>query len=314
MRQSSVYAAIAFAAVIRMGCMHTEKTAAASQTQNNPSSIAAFNYGQPKELCRLKDDRINESSGIAASWRNKDAFWTNNDSGDSARIFLFSKGGDTIAVVNIKGVSAIDWEDIASFRFGKDCYVLIADVGDNTKMRKNCVLYIVREPVISMNAENKEVLSIEVEPVLIISFIYEDGPHNCESAAVDPTQSAIYLVSKEAGECKVYSMPIPSKGSKQPNVAKPIATLMLPETTAMDISFDGMRAVILTYGDAYEFARANTETWAQAFSREPRKIKMPPRKQGESICYGPDGKTLYLTSENKSQPLWEIPAIEKGKQ
>jgi hypothetical protein len=34
---------------------------------------------------------------------------------------------------------------------------------------------------------------------------------------------------------------------------------------------------------------------------------MPRRRQGESICYGPDGKTLYLTSEQLPTPLWEVP-------
>jgi hypothetical protein len=78
----------------------------------------------------------------------------------------------------------------------------------------------------------------------------------------------------------------------------------------MDISPDGMRAVVLTYGDAYEYAREKGETWARAFSREPRLIKAPVRRQGESVCYGTDGRNLYLTSENAHQPLWEIPFVE----
>jgi hypothetical protein len=35
---------------------------------------------------------------------------------------------------------------------------------------------------------------------------------------------------------------------------------------------------------------------------------MPLRRQGESICYGPDGRSLYLTSEKLPTPLIEIPA------
>jgi len=43
---------------------------------------------------------------------------------------------------------------------------------------------------------------------------------------------------------------------------------------------------------------------------------MPRRVQGESICYGPDGKTLYLTSECKGKdpanpaPLLEVPVTK----
>jgi hypothetical protein len=285
-----------------------------TQTKKSVETGDVIQYGQPKELCKLKDERINESSGIAASIGNKDAFWTNNDSGDSARIFLFNKNGDSIAVVNLKGITAVDWEDVASFKLGKDGYVLIADTGDNARRRKNYTLYIIHEPLISMkSAGNSEAVSLEVEPVSTIIFNYEEGTHDCESVAFDPTDSTVYLVSKDPGECKVYSMPLPLEGSTKPSVAKAIATLKLTYPTAMDISPDGRRAVVLTYADAYEFSRSNGETWGQAFSREPRRLKMPARKQGESICYGLDGKTLYLTSEGTAQPLWEMPVLENAK-
>jgi len=78
----------------------------------------------------------------------------------------------------------------------------------------------------------------------------------------------------------------------------------------MDISPDGRRAIVLTYADALEFVRRDGETWRQAFARRPRTIVMPRRRQGEAICYGPDGRTLYLTSEHTPTPLLEVPVIE----
>ena len=81
--------------------------------------------------------------------------------------------------------------------------------------------------------------------------------------------------------------------------------------TDMDISPDGRRAVILTYRDAYEYRRGRDESWAKAFARKPRRLKMPWRMQGEAIAYGTDGRTLYLVSEGKSQPLWEIGVVSK---
>jgi hypothetical protein len=75
----------------------------------------------------------------------------------------------------------------------------------------------------------------------------------------------------------------------------------------MDISPDGRRAVVLTYGSAYEYTRLGKESWGDAFARKGRELKMPTRRQGESICYGPDGKTLYLTSEKLPTPLLEVP-------
>jgi hypothetical protein len=283
-----------------------------SHAQNNPGIGIALHYGEPRQLSIVKDERINESSGIAASIRYRGAFWTHNDSGDSARIFLINKSGETMAVVNLKDVSAYDWEDIASFKVGKEGYILIADTGDNARRRENCVLYIIREPEIKVNPENKEAPSVDVEPLQAVRFNYEDGPHDCESVAVDPSGTTVYFVSKAREGGKVYSMPIPSKDSKEANIAKAIADIKLPYVTAMDISSDSRRAVILTYGDAYEFDRLVDGSWAEAFSSEPSRIKTPTRKQGESICYGSDGKTLFLTSENAFQPIWEIPVVDES--
>ncbi len=40
---------------------------------------------------------------------------------------------------------------------------------------------------------------------------------------------------------------------------------------------------------------------------------MPQRNQGESVCYGADGRTLYLTSEFAPTPLLEVPAEPDAK-
>jgi hypothetical protein len=77
---------------------------------------------------------------------------------------------------------------------------------------------------------------------------------------------------------------------------------------AMDISPDGRRAVVLTDTAGFEFTRGADEGWPAAFGRDPCLVPTPPRKNGESICYGADGKALYLTSEGDREPLWEIPA------
>jgi hypothetical protein len=313
MRSKLVSSAFLFASVLLLLCLLSANCAHSVSVRTDAESVPALQYGQPRELSQLEDARINESSGIAASIRYKDSFWTHNDSGDSARLFLIDKEGKTLAVVNIKGVTAVDWEDIASFRLGGEDYVLIADMGDNARKRDRYVLYIVREPAISIHSTEKEAPVVEVEPDSRIRFRYENGPLDSEAVAVDPAESTIYLVSKDVEECTVYSMPIPPSESGEPYIAKPVAQLKVSYANGMDISPDGKRAIVLTYGDAYEYSRGESESWTRAFSREPRLIKAPVRKQGESICYGPDGKTLYLTSEEEHQPLWEIPVIENPK-
>jgi len=99
----------------------------------------------------------------------------------------------------------------------------------------------------------------------------------------------------------------------RPYTARLIGEIATSPVVAMDISPDGRRAIVLTYADALEFVRRDGETWRQAFARRPRTIVMPRRRQGEAICYGPDGRTLYLTSEHTPTPLLEVPVLEPEK-
>jgi len=276
--------------------------------------IPRLEYGKGRELAKLADPAIKESSGLAAGRANPGVFWTHNDSGSRPQVFAFTMQGKALATVTVAGARARDWEDIASFTYNGRGVLLAGDVGDNNVNRRLCTLYAFHEPRLTAQ---KHAAQGTVKLVQAINFTYEDGPHNCESVAVDPTDRTVYLVSKAGGrQCKVYSLAWPKRSAKGPHVARPVATLEIPTTTAMDISPDGLRAVVLTYGPAFEYARRPAETWAQGFARPGRRLAMPPRAQGESICYGADGKTLYLTSECKRKnsanpsPLIEIPVIK----
>lgn len=260
-------------------------------------------YGAPRQVAILEDERINESSGVAASRRHEDLFWTHNDSGDAARIFAFDRQGAARGVVRIRGARAIDWEDMASFTLGGDSYLLLADVGDNQLQRKHCALYQIAEP--EPGVEETDILSVT-------RFRFEDGPQNCEAVAVDPESLTVFLVVKRVAlRCPVYALSLRASARKKIQIATRIATITLPVATAMDISADGRRAVVLTYGHAYEFQRQAGEDWKFAFARRPTEITMPARRQGEAICYSHDQGSLFLTSEQLPAPIWEVPAINK---
>jgi len=270
-----------------------------------PEAPERIEYAEPRQIGVIADPAINESSGMARSIENEGAFWTHNDSGDRPRVFLIDRDGNTLATVGIEGARAYDWEDMASFKRGGESFLLIGDVGDNSARRREYTLYLIPEPKI---AAGTQPAALSVKPSLVIRFKYEDGSHNCESVGVDATTGKIYLVSKrdKRVRCKVYELPIPENQPTEPLIARQIAEIKSPATTAMDISPDGLRAVVLTYGHAREYSRGPDESWSSAFSQEERLVVMPRREQGEAICYGADGRTLYLTSEGVSQPLWEV--------
>jgi hypothetical protein len=270
-------------------------------TADWPGRIA---YGQPRRLCHLASQRIDESSGLACSRRRSAVFWTHNDSGDEARIYAFDKAGRDLGSCRLDDIRAYDWEDMVSFQWDGKSYLLLCDVGNNGRAAAVQIMYLVDEPRVDL----QEGINADRLPVRqIIHYSYEDDHRDCEAVAVDPTDRTLLFVTREKiSPSYVYSMSWPEPDPTKAFVARPIATLPFPLVTAMDVSPDGRRAVILTYGNAYEFVRRPGEDWSGAFARKAREIIMPVRVQGESICYGADGKTLYLTSEKLPTPLWEV--------
>jgi hypothetical protein len=261
-------------------------------------------YARPRKLCELASARIDESSGLACSPSQSGVFWTHNDSGDDARIYAFDSAGSNLGSCRLEGVQAYDWEDMVSFTWDGKRYLLVCDVGNNGRAAAVQILYVVEEPSI----DSKRGVAVEKIPVLqTIYYSYEDDHRDCEAVAVDPTDRTLLFVTKERDVASyVYAMAWPKSDPTRAFVARRIGKLHLTLVTAMDVSPDGRRAVVLTYGNAYEYVRRPGEDWAHAFSRAPREIVMPMRVQGESICYGQDGKTLYLTSEKLPTPLWEV--------
>ena len=257
-----------------------------------------------RKLGYLRNPQIDESSGLACSRRVPDLFWTHNDSGDEPRLFAFDRQGNDRGEFVMEGAEAHDWEDMASFMLdGRPC-LLIADVGDNQSRAAGYTLYLVEEPELTTNPTTNRRLDL----LQTVHFRYSDGPHDCEAMAFDPTDRRAFLVAKTTrknSNIYMFEWPSTTNSSDTPAVAEQIATVDYPRVTGMDTSPNGRRIVLVTYGLAFELFRAQDETWSQAFARTGRPLIMPFRRQGESICYGPDGRKLYLTSEKRPTPFFE---------
>ncbi len=105
-----------------------------------------MDYGEPRQLGIITDENIAESSGLASAPLTPGTFWTHNDSGDTPRLFLIDRKGQTRATLTVQEAQATDWEDMASFKDRRHGYLLIGDVGDNDAKREQYTLYIIREP------------------------------------------------------------------------------------------------------------------------------------------------------------------------
>lgn len=275
-----------------------------------PDGPQTIHYGPGRLLANLQNAALTESSGVAPSHRVPGYFWSHNDSENEPRLFLFDRAGRDLGSCKLKGVEAYDWEDMASFIEDGKPRLLMADTGNNGLNSAVQMIHILEEPPID---PQRGVLVDEV-PVLRTLFVsFEDDFRNCEAVGIDPTDKTIVLISKERGPtCHAYVLRWPATDGPRAHTAKLVATLRLRQVTGLCISPDGRRAVVITYNNAFEFLRRENEDWAAALGRGPREIAVPSRKQGESICFGLDGKTLYLTSERRPTPLIEVPVTGIG--
>lgn len=249
-------------------------------------------YGPMSVLCTIRDDRIDESSGVAASRLRKNIYFTQNDSGDSARFFAFDLTGTILGEYSLKGARALDWEDMATATVDGKPYVYLGDIGDNSGRRNNVVVYRVAEP----QTEGKQ----ELYGVETYTITYPDGPHNAEALLVAPSGD-IYIVQKTSkGAAGIYRVAKPNAsgkfksekvGSVEVGGAIPDARLI----TGGAVSPNGKTLVLRTYLAAYEFALpSNPTSWKLD---KPVRSSLLALEQGEGITYRRDGNALVTTAE-----------------
>jgi len=301
---------------------------AAIRAPNDATRIAPANhigvdssgYGAPVHLVNLENQDIKESSGIAASRRNANIFWTHNDSGDGPFIYAFDRQGKHRGVWRVAGARAIDWEDMAvgpGPRRGQS-YLYLGDIGDNSKERDQITVYRVAEPRITpKDSSSTAQKPRETGAADVIRLKYPDGKYDAETLLIHPLTGDLYIITKVRGApARVYKLRAPAPKSGVTPLSY-VGELRFPNQfqgfiTGGDISPDGHRVIISDYLGACELILpgkrgiAFDEIWKQ--SPLPVDIGGFPgvRRQGEAICYRADGLALLATSEGLPCPLIEV--------
>jgi hypothetical protein len=261
---------------------------------------------------------LSEISGLAVSHRNPDILWCINDSGNPATLYAVTTKGEFRRKYPVNAPNQ-DWEDLSSFVWEGKPYLLIADVGDNDEKRNLYQIYIVEEPDLNNTSETLRTIPL----VQTITFRYEDGLKDCESAAVDVSNRQILLVSKQTKIPQVYSFPLDFEPHASIQITKKMAALTkapLPtdeqktrnplyqyagQPTAMDVSESGELAVVLTYINCWIFVKDKMD-WTEAFQQTPVSVYLPLLRQAESICFDQTGRTIYVTTEKLPAPIYQI--------
>jgi hypothetical protein len=260
--------------------------------------------GEPVIAGNLENPKISEASGLTSSRLYPGLLWAINDGGDDPLLYAVGADGTDLGTFRVEGANNVDWEALASFRWQDTAYLLIADVGDNWEQRQSVTLYVVKEPVITATRlDNGKDATVAWQ----VRFTYEDGPTDCEAVAVDATRQRVFLLSKRRLTPVLYELTLQPTDQGTIAVAHRLTTVPhFNWPTAMDLTPDGLSAVVLTYNNGYLFRRRQNEDWTSAFQRKPQRLRFDRLFQQEALSFGFYGKSVFVTSERMPAPLVRI--------
>lgn len=252
----------------------------------------------------FENTQITEASGLASSRLYPGLLWAINDGGDDPLLYAAGIDGADLGTFRVQGAQNTDWEALASFHLQGTAYLLIADVGDNWEQRRNATLYVIKEPdIASAGMDNQRTATVAWQ----INFTYEDGPLDCEAAAVDAAGKRVLLLGKRGLPPVLYELPLQPVDPNTTAVARRLTAVPhFRWPTAMDLAPDGLSAFVLTYTNGYLFKRRQNEDWTSAFKKSPQRLRFNRLFQQEAACFGFYGKSVFVTSEQNQAPLVRI--------
>ncbi|MGD7788531.1 hypothetical protein ACQCX2_09430 [Propionibacteriaceae bacterium Y1700] len=224
----------------------------------------------------IDDERITESSGLAADTCGN-RYWTANDSGDKGTAYALSSKGKVQGTLTFPA-SPTDIEAVAVH----DCKLYLADIGDNDKQRDMLTVYWFSDP--EPGQQRSQYRSYD--------FAYPDGPHDAETFMVSES-GQFFVVTKEA-KGGIYRAP--SQLSVQ-GVNELERVGDAPAYVTDGVMVDGDRMVLRTYVSVVVLDRGGKEVASTG---------IPIQQQGESISRTLDGKSLLLGTEGRPAPVLKI--------
>ncbi|MEV0092456.1 WD40 repeat domain-containing protein [Streptomyces sp. NPDC050738] len=243
----------------------------------------------------IKDPRIKESSGLAASRLHPGVYWTHNDSDDGPYIYAVdSRTGETVATVTMKGVGAP--RDVEAISIGPDGDIYVGDIGDNLDGTWSHV-WIYRFP---------EPKQLKDETVRATQYVvkYADGPRNAEALMVQPKTGRVYIASKNEDGGGLYVGP-KQLSAKGVNVFRRIQD-DLPWVTDGAFSPDGSRLALRGYFSAAEYAWEPSAHGGDGGLGERHSVSAPFQGQAESMTYTADGSALMFGSEGAESDVVRV--------
>ncbi|WP_055533570.1 hypothetical protein [Streptomyces graminilatus] len=243
----------------------------------------------------IKDPRITESSGLAASHQHPGVYWTHNDSDDGAFLYAIdSATGRTVATVTMTGVGRP--RDIEAISIGPDNQIYVGDIGDNDGVTWDHVwIYQLTEPKVLKNQ------TIRAKQYVVK---YTDGSRDAESLIVHPKTGRVYIIDKQEDGGHLYAGPdkLSTSGT---NVFRPVAPVDMWATDAA-FSPDGRQLAVRGYFGGVAYA------WNDGRLKRLGQLDVPLQRQGESVTYSRDGSRILYGSEGAQSDVQAKDAPSSG--
>lgn len=272
------------------------------------SAHAAPTFANGTNAGTVNISALAECSGLVASRNNTNVLWTQNDSGDSARIFALDAQGRLLGIYNLTGASHTDYEDIGigPGPITNVTYLYVADIGDNNENRANIRVYQMPEPAVYARQFTNPP-TVGMKGVRGITLNYPDGAHNAESLFVDPLTGDLFIVSKEATTSSLYTTTQAALNSGTNVILAFVRNLTFNTPSAADISPTGHELIIRQEDFARLWTRTNGQTINSALAGTPVTIPVigtPTEPNGEAVAFDAYGNGYFTLSENiNPEPL-----------
>ncbi len=247
---------------------------------------AAADDGDGDEGFSIKDPRITESSGLAASHLHPGIYWTHNDQDKGAYLYAVdSRTGKTVATITMTGVGTP--RDVEAISIGPGNQIWVGDIGDNDGVTWPYVwVYKLPEPK-----------TLKDQTIRATQYVvkYTDGSRDAESLVVHPKTGRVYIIDKQEDGGHLYAGPAELSPSGA-NVFRPVAPVDLWATDAA-FSPDGEQLAVRGYfgGIWYD--------WNGGKIKRGGRLNVPLHGQGESLTYTADGSKLMYGTEGTDSPV-----------
>ncbi len=271
-----------------------------------PLAVPAAQAAGSEEVDRtIKDSRITESSGLAASRLHPGVLWTHNDSGSAPRIYAIGPDGATKAALTVRDEPNLDWEAIAATQGKRGApLIAVADIGDNNAVHPSVRIALVREP--------QELRSADVTPVRVLRLRYPGGPRDAEALLADPRTRRLYVVSKGLFGSELFAVPTsvwPNQPAGSGRVSR-VTTMTQVATMSAGLITDGTflpngRMLLRGYGKVFVMDRPESVTNRRIATLADESL--PAQDQGESITVTDGGRQALIGSEGRRQPVLRVP-------